>query len=33
MSEGAAGVQAARLERAVGVDMTVVSPDDHKEEP
>ncbi|OQC33212.1 MAG: Cobalt-zinc-cadmium resistance protein CzcC precursor [Verrucomicrobia bacterium ADurb.Bin070] len=33
MSEGAAGVQAARLERAVGVNMSFVSPDDHKEEP
>jgi len=30
MSEGAAGMQAARLERAVGVDMTAGTPEEHK---
>jgi len=30
MSEGAAGMQAARLERAVGVDMTTGTPEEHK---
>jgi len=30
MSEGAAGMQAARLERAVGVDMTAGKPDEQK---
>jgi outer membrane protein TolC len=33
MSEGAAGVQAARLARAVGIDTAVVSPGDHKAKP
>lgn len=33
MSEGTVGMQAARLERAVGIDMTVISPDEHKVNP
>lgn len=33
MSEGTVGMQAARLERAVGIDMTVISPDEHKVKP
>ena len=33
MSEGTVGMQAARLERAVGIDLTVISPDEHKVKP
>ena len=33
MSEGTVGMQAARLERAVGIDMSVISPDEHKVNP
>ncbi|HNX34477.1 MAG TPA: TolC family protein [Kiritimatiellia bacterium] len=33
MSEGTVGIQAARLERAVGIDLTVISPDEHKVKP